>query len=125
MGQFDTPFGCPECARAGLVREPQVIRGLDDWIAHVREAHSGGQIPGAIATSGEAKGEGAARSALSSRPTTAKYSASAPAYLSRDETKHKEHKDDGGMGVDFEWEWDDMHYTDEHHDEEFWVDGRN
>jgi len=119
MGQFDTPFSCPECARGGLGHEPQVIQGLDGWIAHVRKAHSGGQIPGAIVTSTEARRGGPARSAPSSPPAVAKQSAIVPAYFSRDEAKHKV---DSGMESDFEWEQDDM---DEHRGEEFWVDGRD
>ncbi|PKK52457.1 hypothetical protein CI102_4191 [Trichoderma harzianum] len=51
---FSHPFQCPECRQQEQTKEC-LIGGRDFWLAHVREAHGGGEIPGAMLVSDEGK----------------------------------------------------------------------
>jgi hypothetical protein len=50
QGDFSGDFECPECQRAGAEQEAKtLIRGPEEWLTHVKMAHSGStEVEGAI-----------------------------------------------------------------------------
>ncbi|KAL6794822.1 hypothetical protein GGI42DRAFT_128351 [Trichoderma sp. SZMC 28013] len=99
---FSQPFECPECRRLKQ-RKECLIGGREFWVAHVREAHDGGEVPGAMLVSDKG-------------------------YRQLNITKKRRRpafKSETGLEDNDDWDWKAEGSPDPHADEEFWVEGWN
>lgn len=119
--KFCQPFQCPECRRQD--KDDSTITDRDAWIAHVREAHEGGEVWGAVLVKDEGMGESIARFKASGNQQRKRHGDSShglPLVSAR--PRKRNCLEQRSTSVD--WDWKDEDTPDPHAQEEFWVDGR-